>query len=369
MLFTPLTLRGVQLRNRIAVSPMSQYAAVDGRVGDWHLVSLGARAAGGAGLVMVEATAVSPEARGTIGDVGLWDDTHIAPLAHVASFIRSMGAVAGIQLQHAGPKACTMLPWEGGRHLAADDPAAWPIYGPTDAPFGGHLLRAPVAMSRADLRKVAADFAGAARRAVEAGFQLVQIHAAHGYLVQSFLSPFSNRRSDEYGGTPDSRSRLLREIVAAIREVLPDGTPLSVRLGAADFNAEGVQLDESIELARRLSVEGVDLLDVSVSFSGPVAANLPWDEPAFLTPTAGIIREAAGIMTASSWAIDTPEMAERALGEGRIDLVMLGRASLMDPNWPIKAAVALGEPDPASRLPVQHGFWLKRWLKGGRALR
>lgn len=369
LLFSPLRLREVTLRNRIAISPMSQYSAVEGRAGDWHLVSLGARAAGGAGLVMVEATAVSPEGRATLGDTGLWEDGQIEPLARVAAFIRSMGAVPGIQLQHSGTKACTSPPWEGGAHLAEDNPEAWEICGPTEAPFGGALTRKPRALDGAGIAQVRSDFADAARRAARAGFELVQIHAAHGYLVQSFLSPLSNRRTDEHGGSAENRARLLLDVVEGVRTAWPAGLPLSVRLGVSDFHEEGVQFAESLALAQRLRAAGVDLLDVSIAFSGPVRADVPWDTPAFMAPMAAELRAATGIATAMSWAVDNPEDAERVLAEGSVDLVMLARSSLADPNWPLRAAIALGEQDPSSVLPIQHGYWLKRWLGGSRVLR
>jgi 2,4-dienoyl-CoA reductase-like NADH-dependent reductase (Old Yellow Enzyme family) len=369
LLFSPLGLRSVTLRNRVAISPMSQYSALEGMANDWHLVSLGARAAGGAGLVMVEATSVSPEGRGTPGDLGLWNDLQIDPLARVAAFIRSMGAVPGIQLQHSGAKACTTAPWEGGAHIPAEDDRAWPIHGASDAAFGVHLTRNPQRLDQAGIDTIVEDFGAAARRAARAGFELVQIHAAHGYLIQGFLSPLSNDRTDGYGSDADKRARLLREIVAKVRSVWPDGLPLSVRIGASDFNERGVQLADMIELSTSFGQLGVDLIDVSIAFSGPIMADLPWKEPAFMAPVAAEFRHASGIATAMSWAVDTPEDAERVLQEGCVDVVMLARPSLFDPNWPLRAAVALGEKAPDSVLPIQHGHWLKRWFDGGRVLR
>lgn len=363
-LFDPLTLRGVTLRNRIGISPMSQYAAgPDGRAGDWHLVTLGARAAGGAGLVMVEATSVSPEARATPDDLGLWDDSQIAPLARVAGFIRDMGAVPGIQLQHAGAKASTTPPWHGGRPIGEQ---GWDIVGPTADPFGGFLKQAPRALDEAGIAKVRRDFADAARRADEAGFELLQLHAAHGYLLQAFLSPIANRRTDAYG---QDRARLLHEVIGDVRDVWPSHKPLSIRLGAGDFHPDGMSVEDALAVARALPGAGVDLLDVSIAFSAVLPVDLPWDQPAFLAPFASGMRKAAGIPTAMSWAIDTPHDAQRVIDEGAVDMVMLARPSLFDPNWPLRAAVALERPDPAKLLPIRHGHWLQSWLDGGRILR
>ena len=363
-LFDPLTLRGITLRNRIGISPMSQYAAgADGRAGDWHLMTLGARAAGGAGLVMVEATSVSPEGRATPCDLGLWDDSQIAPLARVASFIRDMGAVPGIQLQHAGTKASTTPPWDGGRPIGEN---GWDIVGPTDQPFGSYLKQAPHALDAMGIAKVRDDFANAARRAAEAGFELLQLHAAHGYLLQAFLSPVANRRTDAYG---EDRARLLKEVVGDVRNAWPSDRPLSVRLGAGDFHPDGMSLDEALDVAVALPAAGIDLLDVSIAFSAVLTANLPWTESAFLAPFASRMRRAAGIPTAMSWAIDTPHDAQRVISEEAVDLVMLARPSLFDPNWPLRAAVALEHPEPARLLPINHGHWLNNWLSGSRVLR
>jgi 2,4-dienoyl-CoA reductase-like NADH-dependent reductase (Old Yellow Enzyme family) len=346
-LFQKLTVRDVTLRNRVGVSPMCQYSSSDGFASDWHVIHLGSRAAGGAGLVMVEATAV--EARGRISphDLGIWKDEHIEPIARVAQNIHAQGAVAGLQLAHAGRKASTARPWEGGRPIA---PAAggWQPIGPSPLPFSeGHPV--PVETSVADLLEIRSAFRAAAERALAAGFLWLELHAAHGYLLHSLLSPISNQRRDGYGGAFDHRIRFLIETARDVRRVWPERLPLAVRLSCTDWVDGGWTLDESVELSRRLKLEGVDLIDCSSGGSSP-AAKVPV-APGYQVEFAHAIRRDANLPTAAVGLITEPAQAEAIVAEGRADLVLLARQLLRDPYWPIHAARSLGE---AAPIPPQY---------------
>ncbi|HEY6476358.1 MAG TPA: NADH:flavin oxidoreductase/NADH oxidase [Polyangia bacterium] len=339
MLFDPFSLRGVTFRNRIGVSPMCQYSSTDGLADEWHLVHLGSRAVGGAGMVMTEATAV--EARGRISpqDLGLWKDEQVEPLARVTRFLRAHGAVAGIQLAHAGRKGSTARPWEGGKPLAP--PAGWsPIVAPSAVAYGDGY-QTPVALGEAEIATVVEAFARAAARAAQAGFEVVEIHAAHGYLIHEFLSPISNHRNDAWGGSFEGRVRLLLEIVAAIRRVWSDGRPLLVRLSTTDWlGADGWTVEDSIALARRLREAGVDLVDCS---SGGIAPRVAIDAgPGYQTGNAARIRAEAAIPTAAIGVITAPAQAEHVLRTGQADMVFLARELLRDPYWPLRAARELG---------------------------
>jgi 2,4-dienoyl-CoA reductase-like NADH-dependent reductase (Old Yellow Enzyme family) len=347
-LFAPLTLRGVTLRNRVAMSPMCQYSSTDGLANEWHLVHLGTRAVGRAGLVMAEASAVSARGRITPRDLGIWDDSQIEPLARVVRFVKGEGAAAGIQLAHAGRKASTHVPWEGGGPLTPAE-GAWPVAAPSPLPFAeGYPL--PQALDEEGIRGVIAAFRAAARRSCAAGFDLVEIHSAHGYLLHSFLSPLSNRRIDRYGGTFENRTRLLLECVAAVRGVIPEEMPLFVRISATDWVEGGWDLDQSVALAHELFRGGVDLVDCSSG--GLVArARIP-ARPEYQVPFAERVRRAAGVWTAAVGLITEPEQAEAIVRSGRADLVMLGRALLRKPYWPLHAARVLGQ---EVAWPAQYG--------------
>ncbi len=365
-LFSPLSLRGVTFPNRIAVSPMCQYSAVDGFANDWHLVHLGGLAQGGAGLVLSEATSVTPEGRISAEDLGLWDDAQISPLARITAFIRSQGAVPGVQLAHAGRKAGSGAPWKGGNV----PPATWPSVGPSPLPFD-EGWPAPAALDEAGLKRVVSAFASAAARALEAGFQVAEIHAAHGYLLHQFLSPLANHRGDAYGGSLENRSRLLREVVEAVRGVWPANLPLLVRLSCTDWIPDGWDADGSVELARMLRPLGVDLVDCSSGGMAPRAA-IPVG-PGYQVDFAARIRREAGIPTGAVGLITGPAQAEEILAKGEADLVLLGRELLRDPRWPLRAAHKLGAatawPAPyarGSREPVpfrdplpEPGAWLR----------
>jgi 2,4-dienoyl-CoA reductase-like NADH-dependent reductase (Old Yellow Enzyme family) len=346
-LFTPLTVRDVTFRNRIAVSPMCQYSSVDGLAGDWHLVHLGSRAAGGAGLVMTEATAVEARGRISPADAGIWKDQHIDPLERIARFLREQGAVAGIQLAHAGRKASTRRPWEGGGSIP--QPAGgWPTVAPSAIPFeSGDPL--PAELSQSEIHSIVDAFPTAARRALRAGFQVVEIHGAHGYLIHQFLSPLSNRRTDEYGGAFDNRIRFALEVVQAVRGAWPLNLPLFLRISAADWVDGGWTPDESVELARRVRPLGVDLIDCS-SGGSAAHAQVPL-APLYQVPFAERIRREAGILTAAVGLITTPQQADEIIRSEKADLVLLAREFLRDPYFPLHAARALGaELDP----PVQY---------------
>ena len=347
-LFSPLTIREVTLRNRIGVSPMCQYSAEDGFANDWHLVHLGSRAAGGAGLVMVEATAV--EARGRISpwDTGIWKDEHVAFLSRIAAFVRGQGAAAAIQLAHAGRKASVKRPWEGGAALRVEE-GGWETVAPSAVPFReGDPV--PHALSTGEIEGVIDAFAAAAGRALAAGFQIVEIHGAHGYLIHQFLSPLSNRREDGYGGSPANRMRLAMEIAEAVRRVWPAHLPLFFRASATDWVDGGWTPEETVELARGLRQRGVDLVDCSSGGSSP-HAQIPLG-PGYQVSFAERVRREAGIATAAVGLITTPEQANAIVASGQADLVLLAREFLRDPYFVLTAAAALGE---KVVPPVQYG--------------
>lgn len=345
-LFEPFKLRSVTLRNRIGVSPMCQYSAVEGVANEWHFVHLGSRAVGGAGLVCVEATAVAPEGRITPGDMGLWGEQHIEPLARIVRFVKQQGAVAGIQIAHAGRKASAARPWEGGAHLP-DDQGGWPIVAPSAIAFGGVLSKVPHAMTEAEIARVQNDFVATAQRALTAGFEWLELHAAHGYLFNEFLSPLANHRTDRYGGSFENRIRLLRDSARAVRRVWPEKFPLAVRISAIDWMPGGWDIEQSVALAKALKVEGVDLIDCSSGGLVPDAKITV--VPGYQVPFAERIRQEAGIPTAAVGYITEPKQADDIIRKGQADVVLLARELLRDPYWPAHAARALGQKD---RLPA-----------------
>jgi 2,4-dienoyl-CoA reductase (NADPH2) len=352
-LLTPLAVRGVTFRNRIVVSPMCQYCATDGFADDWHLVHLGSRAAGGAALVFVEATAVAPEGRITPGDVGIWSDKHAAPLARIADFVTRMGAVPGIQLAHAGRKASCRVPWEGGEQLPLDA-GGWPTIGPSAVPFRDGD-RPPQVLDEAGIRNVLDQFRAAARRAVKAGFRVIELHAAHGYLMHEFLSPLSNRRTDRYGGSLENRLRIVLEAASALREVVPQELPLFVRISATDWVEGGWDLPQSVALAKALKPLGVDLIDCSSGALVP-GAKIPVGK-GYQVPFADTIRAEAGIMTGAVGLITEPHQANEVVTSGSADLVFLAREMLREPYWALKAQQALNQ-EPS--WPTQYGYAVKR---------
>ena len=338
-LFSPLTIRGVTMRNRIAVSPMCEYSSEDGFANDWHLVHLGSRAVGGAGLIITEATAVTPEGRISPADLGIWKDEHIEMLERCTRFMRSQGAVTGIQLAHAGRKASSQIPWKGSGAIAPAEGGWSPIVAPSAIAFReGDPI--PAALDAAGIRATIDAFADATRRSLTAGFEVIEIHAAHGYLLHEFLSPLSNTRSDEYGGSFENRTRLLREIVDVVRAILPDGLPLLVRISATDWADGGWDIEQSVELARALRPCGVDLIDCSSGGLVP-GARIPIG-PAYQTPFAERIRHETGMPTGAVGLITEGAQADAIIREGRADLVLLARQMLRDPYFPLHAARELG---------------------------
>jgi 2,4-dienoyl-CoA reductase-like NADH-dependent reductase (Old Yellow Enzyme family) len=338
-LFQTLTVRSVTLRNRIGVSPMCQYSAADGVANDWHYVHLGSRAVGGAGIVIVEATAVAPEGRITPGCLGLWSEKHIEPLARIARFMKQHGAVAGIQIAHAGRKASADLPWNGGAHLS-EAQGGWPTIAPSAIPFGGDLPKVPRAMTETDIARVQNDFVAAAKRALTAGFEWLELHAAHGYLFNEFLSPLANHRMDKYGGSFENRIRLLLDTTRAVRQVWPDKLPLAVRISAIDWKEGGWDIEQSIALAKLLKAGAVDLIDCS---SGGVVPDAKITvKPGYQVPFAERIRREADIATAAVGFITEPKQADDIVRNGQADVVLLARQFLRDPYWPAHAARTLG---------------------------
>ena len=351
-LFQEFQLKDVILRNRIGVSPMCQYSSEDGFANDWHLVHLGSRAVGGAGLIILEATAVSPEGRISPTDSGIWLDDHVAPFARISRFLKAHGAVAGIQLAHAGRKASASRPWEGDSHLGEQE-GGWQTIAPSAVAFGASLNKVPREMHEADIHSVQQAFVNGARRALEAGFEWLELHFAHGYLAHEFYSPLANRRTDRYGGSFENRIRFLVETFSAVRQVWPERLPLTVRLSVTDWEEQGVTVEESIELVRTLKAEGLDLVDVSQGFVTPDLSKIPWG-PGFMIPIASKLRKAANIPTAVGWMISDPQQAEEAIANQHTDLVLLAREMLRDPYWPYHAAQKLGDAATDTILPVQY---------------
>ncbi len=356
-LLSPLKIRSVTFRNRIAVSPMCQYSAQDGFANDWHLVHLGSRAVGGAALVVVEATAVTADGRITPGDLGIWKDEHIEPLARIARFVHTQGAVAGIQLAHAGRKASCELPWKGGEGLLTPESGGWPVVGPSAIPFA-ETSPVPRPLDEAEIDAIVTAFETGARRALAAGFKVIEIHAAHGYLLHEFLSPISNQRNDRYGGSLENRMRFLLRVVERLRGLTPEEMPLFVRISATDWVEGGWDLEQSVELAIRLKGLGVDLIDVSSGGTVPYA-RIPVAK-GYQVPFARRIREGADIRTGAVGLITEPHFADEIVTGGDANLVFIAREMLREPYWAMKAQQTLGE-EPA--WPIQYGYAVKRRAK------
>lgn len=355
-LLSPLTIRGVTLRNRIAMSPMCQYSAVDGMPNDWHFVHLGSRAAGGVALVCVEATAVTPEGRISPGDTGIWSDAHVEAYARIASYVISQGAVPAIQIAHAGRKASCDVPWRGGQQLGLGA-GGWQTVGPSAIAFA-EGERPPRALDVAGIDAVVDAFEAAARRAMAAGFQIVEIHAAHGYLLHEFLSPLANRRADDYGGSLENRMRLVLRVTERLRSVVPAEMPLFVRISATDWVEGGWDAEQSVELAKRLKALGVDLIDVSSGGMVPTA-QIPVGK-SYQVPFARQIRAEAKIATGAVGLITDAKQANEIITGGDADLVFIGRELLREPYWAIKAEHELGAD---STWPTQYGYALRRRAK------
>src|SRR5262245_52079313 len=354
-LLTPIRIRGVALRSRIAVSPMCQYSSFEGLANDWHLVHLGARAVGGAALVFAEATAVAREGRITPGDLGLWDDAHMEPLARIVRFIEQHRAVPGIQLAHAGRKAAKHAPWRGSLPLTPGE-GAWPVVSASPLPFDDKA-QTPLGLTQAAIDGVVDAFAAAAQRAVAVGFKVIEVHSAHGYLLHQFLSPISNHRTDDYGGSLENRMRLLLRVAERMRAVIPDAMPLFVRISAIDWidGEPAWDLDQSVMLARRLKVLGVDLIDVSSSGSSPRQKVVLGK--GYQVPFARRIRVEALIMTGAVGLITEAQQANDIVTRGDADLALIGRAFLRNPYWGLTAQEELSA---AAPWPDQYGYAVKR---------
>ena len=337
MLFTPFTLRGATLRNRVMVSPMCQYSSEDGFATDWHLVHLGTRAVGGAGLVMTEATAVEPRGRISPHDLGIWKDEHVPMLQRIAWFIAQQGAVPGMQIAHAGRKASVDVPWKGGRPV---DPSqgGWTPVAPSPIPYADGSP-VPLELTAAQISELVDAFVHAARRAAAAGFKVLELHFAHGYLVHEFLSPLSNARTDRYGGSFENRARIAREIARAVRAVWPGDAPLLARISSSDWAPGGWDIDESVQLSTALKSDGVDLVDCSSG--GNIHTAKVTAGPGYLAPYAERIRREAGIPTATVGFITSPQQADHILRSGQADLVVMARQLLREPYWPLRAASEL----------------------------
>lgn len=336
-LFSPLQIKNIKLKNRIVISPMCQYSATDGFANDWHLVHLGSRASGGAGLIIQEATAVSPEGRISPGDLGLWKDEQIEKMQAINRFIRSQNSVPGIQLAHAGRKASAAAPWEGGRKLD-ETQGGWDTVAPSAVAYHDNE-KTPIALDKSGIEKVISDFKATTKRAVQAGFQVLEIHAAHGYLLHQFLSPLSNFRTDEYGGSFENRIRLTLDIVEAVQSEWPQNLPLFVRISATDWAEGGWNIEESVQLSKILKEKGVDLIDVS---SGGLVSHqqIPLG-PNYQVPFAETIKKETGILTGAVGLITTSGQAEEIIASGKADLVLFARESLRNPNLGLKFAEEL----------------------------
>lgn len=340
-LFAPLQQRSITLPNRIVCSPMCQYSSTDGFASEWHFVHLGSRAIGGAGLVITEAAAVSPEGRISPQDLGIWKDEHIQPLARITTFLREQGSVPGIQLAHAGRKASMAVPWEG-QHTVSPSEGGWEnVVGPSAERYSEHYS-VPHELDRAGMDKVVADFTAAAQRAAKAGFLLAEVHAAHGYLAHEFLSPLSNKRTDEYGGSLVNRARFPLEIIRAVRSSFPEELPVWVRLSVTDWVEGGLSVDDAVEFAKLVKAEGIDLIDVSSGGNDP-RQQIPVG-PGYQVAFAERIRHEVGIATGAVGMITGPAQADQIIRTGQADLVLLARELLRDPYWPIHAADALHHP-------------------------
>ena len=360
-LFDTFNLKDVTLRNRIVVSPMCQYMSVDGVANDWHKVHYTSLARGGAGLVILEATAVSPEGRISWGDAGLWNDQQAEALEPIIKAIKEWGAVPGIQIAHAGRKASANRPWEGDDHIPEGQPNSWQTIAPSAVPFGANLPRIPQEMTLQDIARVQADTVKSVERARDLGFEWLQMHFAHGYLAQNFWSPLSNKRTDQYGGSAENRGRYALETLAAVRKVWPENRPLAVRFSVVDFDGNDEQrLSESIDLLKKMKQAGLDTVDVSIGFNTP-EAQIPWG-PNFLGEIASRVLRETGLPGTTSWYIDGPKGADTLIREGKIDFATIGRPFLANPHWPYFAAKELGVENAAWKtLPSAYAHWLSRY--------
>ena len=360
-LFSPDTLKGVTLRNRIAMSPMTMYRSRDGLMNDFHLMLLGSRAAGGFGLVFAEQLAIVANGRTSVGCGGIYEDAQIPGLARLCALIKDMGAVPAAQLGHTGRKGSELKPWEGGAQLPADHPDGWQVVGPSALPYGGKYQYPVQALTREEIQAIHRSYARAAQRALDAGFEWLELHFAHGYLGASFFSPIANQRVDEYGGSVVNRARFHLEAIDAVRAVWPERYPLTMRLGSDDLNTQGVQFDDAILAVSLMKERGLDLADLSLGFNTDDMQTAPFAELGFMLERASRLRREVGIPVATSWNLGLPALADQVIREEAIDLVMLGRPALANPHWPVWAARELAHPDPFSLVPEDWGWWLRNF--------
>lgn len=360
-LFSPYTLKGVTLRNRIAMSPMTMYRSRDGLMNDFHLMLLGSRAAGGFGLVFAEQLAIVANGRTSVGCGGIYEDAQIPGLARLCALIKDMGAVPAAQLGHTGRKGSELKPWEGGAQLPADHPDGWQVVGPSALPYGGKYQYPVQALTREEIQAIHRSYARAAQRALDAGFEWLELHFAHGYLGASFFSPIANQRRDEYGGSVVNRARFHLEAIDAVRAVWPERYPLTMRLGSDDLNTQGVQFDDAILAVSLMKERGLDLADLSLGFNTDDMQTAPFAELGFMLERASRLRREVGIPVATSWNLGLPALADQVIREEAIDLVMLGRPALANPHWPVWAARELAHPDPFLLVPEDWGWWLRNF--------
>lgn len=366
-LFSPYALKGVTLRNRIVMSPMTMYNSVDGRMDDYHTMYLGARAAGGFGLVFPEQVAITPDGRTTTSCAGLWSDEQVEGHARVTAMIRRMGAVPGIQLGHTGRKGSELPPHKGvneqgsWKALPPDHPDGWTCVAPDAIPYGGDHSYPVHPLTVAEIADLHRSYADAARRALDAGYRWLEMHFAHGYLAASFFSPLANQRTDEYGGSVRNRARFLLEALDAVREVWPEEYPLTMRLGVDDLHPDGIRLEDSIEAIGWMKEHGLDLADVSIGFNTDDMVEPPLGDRGFMLERAARIKREVDIPVATSWNLGVPQNAAAAIASGAIDLAFLGRPALSNPHWPVWAARELGHEDPFGLVPADWAWWLRNF--------
>ncbi len=358
-LFSPFTLKDVTLRNRIVMSPMTMYRSVDGKMSDFHVMLMGSRAAGGFGLIFPEQIAITPDGRTSTGCAGIYDDAQMEGLSRVTAIIKDMGAVAAIQLGHTGRKGSEKKPWHGKTQLPPGDPNGWQVRAPSPLSYGGRYTYPVQELSVAEIHDLHRAYAAAAQRALDCGFEWLEMHFAHGYLGASFFSPLANQRTDQYGGSLENRLRFHREALDAVRAVWPDRLPLTMRLAVDDFNEAGIQFDDAVWAIGEMKQHGLDFADISLGLNTDAMKDVPFHQVGFMVDRAARIRREVGIPVGVSWNLGIPQVADRVIREQLIDLVFLGRPALANPHWPVWAARELGQNDPFSLVPEDWAWWIR----------
>ena len=358
-LFSPYRLKGVTLRNRIAMSPMTMYRSVDGLMNDYHVMLMGSRAAGGFGLVFSEQLAITPDGRTGTHCAGIYDDSQIEGLSRMTSMVKALGAVPAAQLGHTGRKGSEMKPWDGKLQISPEHPDGWQVRGPSPIMYGGRYTFPVHELTVDEIREIHRAYARAAQRALNSGFEWLEMHFAHGYLGASFFSPLANQRTDEYGGSLENRLRFHREALDAVRAVWPEHLPLTMRLGSDDFNEKGVKFDDAVWAVGELKQHGLDLADLSLGMNTDDIKDAPFSQVAFMVERGNRVRREVGIPVGVSWNLGIPAVADRVIRQELIDLVFLGRPALSNPHWPVWAARELAQTDPFSLLPEDWSWWLR----------